>query len=76
MSDTGVHFVTVQHPGKRPSCGSGRLRFDPQDGFFSGAGKARSASDPPHERAAQRLRMGVLNGYFILKMKPFFIKEE
>ena len=36
------------------------LAFRTEPGFFRGAAKVRSTSGRPHERAAERLRMGVL----------------
>ena len=50
----------IQHPTKKARFADEMLAFRTEPGFFRGAAKVRSTSGRPHERAAKRLRMGVL----------------
>ena len=56
-------FVNIQHPIKMYGLKDETLAFRTKTTHFYGAGKARSASDRPHEQAVRRLRMRVLNSY-------------
>ena len=58
-----MKMVTIQHPIKMYGLKDETLAFRSKTTHFYGADKARSASARPHEQAAKRLRMRVLNSY-------------
>ena len=54
-------FVSIQHPGKTSQNLNGELAHRADFEHFPGADKARSASERPTVKNAQRSEHGVLN---------------
>ena len=63
MISTCIEICNYSAPHKNVWFEGEALAFRMKATHFYGADKARSASDRPHEQAAKRLRMRVLNGY-------------